>query len=597
MSDEYTPSIYEPNGIVEGFHGVPRFNHSKDITVLFSDDSSASIDYVLSTIFISCFLMALFLCMVILLIAFTFMGKDRVGFLSGYAMSGEKSSHGISSCTTVANVRLAFLFSCMCVIGMTILSTFIFGLNDLKIALEEIGQSALDIRNLAFDARVQTTSLNTLGEYSSTLREIILPDVRYPSFCVNTALDSLTGLPFNEMRQQAVADLEALGDFNADTLKGMNDVLFEEMISRSEESWNFFSLFGIKEWQMLTYVISYCTIAILMAGSTIFTWAEQPSNFFICTSTWFLLPIFIVTVTLTWLVVSAFGIAAVMNADFCIGDPTMGGPDSTTMNILQQSQIKNQSELLFDASVYWFNGCQSEFPFTFIDNYEQQLNASITSMQTLQDMMQNVTIGELEQICGVIGDFDAIDQYFDRLKQNFLQMSSSSSSVSDMLRCESVNSIYIDAVHENACTNVPRALLWSFSALLIVSFIGMLMIMLRPAWLKVREIKTKTKGEMPIISVERIQDLEEENVNDSPSPQYNRESISRNQRHDHTNQYIEFESDHIRLNETENLQPNNVPPEQNDHDPVAMYQITSVADETLEEIPISPKDPRGYRVY
>ena len=116
----------------------------------------------------------------------------------------------------------------------------------------------------------------------------------------------------------------------------------------------------------------------------------------------------------------------------------MGGPDSTTMNILQQSQIKNQSELLFDASVYWFNvsflfnfsknfldvsifmklktiimfsykyfdqGCQSEFPFTFIDNYEQQLNASITSMQTLQDMMQNVTIGELEQICGVIGDF------------------------------------------------------------------------------------------------------------------------------------------------------------------------------------------------
>lgn len=218
-------------------------------------------------------------------------------------------------------------------------------------------------------------------------------------------------------------------------------------------------------------------------------------------------------------------------------------------------------------------------------------------MQTLQDMMQNVTIAELEQICGVIGDFDSIDQYFNRLKENFVKMSSSSSNITDILHCESINSIYINAVHENACTNVPHALLWSFISLLTVSFIGMVMIMLRPAWLKVREGKSKINGEMPIISVERIQDLEEENFNDSPSPRYILESINSNQRHDLTNQYIEFESDHSRLDETDNLRSDDAPPEQNIHDPVAMYQVTSVADGTLEEIPSSPKDPKGYRVY
>ena len=31
------------------------------------------------------------------------------------------------------------------------------------------------------------------------------------------------------------------------------------------------------------------------------------------------------------------------------------GPDLTTMTILQQSKIEDQSKLLFDASVYWFN--------------------------------------------------------------------------------------------------------------------------------------------------------------------------------------------------------------------------------------------------
>lgn len=259
--------------------------------------------------------MAVFFVMVILLIAFTFIGRDKVGFLSGYAMTTTTtSSQRTNSCSTVTNVRLAFLFSCMLVIAITILSTFIFGLKDLKIALEDIGQSALDVRNLAYGAQVQTISLNTLGEYSNTLREIILPDIRYPSFCVNHALDNHTGLPFNDTRQQVVDDLEALGDFNADTLKDMNDVVFEQLIKRTEDLWKFFSMYGIQEWETLMYVISYCTIAILMAGTTVFTWGGKPSNFFICTSTWFLLPILIVTVTLSWLVVSAFGIAAVMNA-------------------------------------------------------------------------------------------------------------------------------------------------------------------------------------------------------------------------------------------------------------------------------------------
>lgn len=44
-----------------------------------------------------------------------------------------------------------------------------------------------------------------------------------------------------------------------------------------------------------------------------------------------------------------------MIKDFCIGGPLMEGPDLTTMDMLKESQIKNQSELLFDASVYWFN--------------------------------------------------------------------------------------------------------------------------------------------------------------------------------------------------------------------------------------------------
>ena len=230
-----------------------------------------------------------------------------------------------------------------------------FGLKDLKLSLDAIGEDALQIRNLSHEGNLLLNSMETYGDYSRTLREIILPDLRYPNFCVNTALDNQTALPMNETRQEVVNDLEALGNFHMDSLESMKEDLLVEMKTRSENTWRFFNSYGIHEWQLYTFVVSYGVIASFMMITTIFTVAGRPISLFICTSTWFLLPIYIVLVTLTWLIVSAFGIAAVMNADFCTGGSMLEGPDLTTMYILERSELAEQSELLYNATTYWFN--------------------------------------------------------------------------------------------------------------------------------------------------------------------------------------------------------------------------------------------------
>ena len=212
-------------------------------------------------------------------------------------------------------------------------------------------------------------------------------------------------------------------------------------------------------------------------------------------------------------------------------------------------------------------------------------------MTSLKDMMENVTIPQLEQICGVVGDFDSIGLYFDRLNENFEQLTSSASEVSDIFSCETMNSIYTRAVHDNACTDLPETLLWTFVSLLILSFFGMTMITLRPAWLEFREKRTQLIDELPIISIEKIRDLDE-HFDDSPSPKYNR-------RVDYGEEDGEGE-DTSPLTEPEglgNLHVEVQSPSHIEHDPVFMYQNISVADEGLQQIPSSPKDPPGYRVY
>jgi hypothetical protein len=592
MGDEYIPSKYEQNGIIAGFRGVPRFGHSDDISNFFSTEQADNSDYTLGTLFIGSFLMTIFLTWFIALLILTFIGKDKVGFLSGYAM--EKTVGGQHSttpakkcCVTTRNVRIVFIISCLVVIIVSLLSAFSVGFVDLKIATEDMQNSVLEIKDLAFQSQSSTRTLGMVGDYSATLRQVVVPDLRYQNFCSDDELDTKTELPFNETRQRVVDDLEALDDFNVMAFESMNTDLLEEMRARSQNAWTFFSTFGIQQWQILSFVISYCIIASFMMLTTILSWAGKPSPFLICLSTWFLLPTLIVLVILSWLIVSALSVAAVMDADFCTGGSMLEGPDLTTMTILQQSKIEDQSTLLFDASVYWFNGCQSECPFDYIENYRNLLTASMASMAALTEMIKITSIMKLEKICGIIGDFDTYSLYFNKLTNNFVKMSTSLEELESNLSCETMNTIYTEAIHHNACTEVPYGLLWAFSSLLIVSFFGMVMITLRPAWLEVREKRSRMAHEMPIISM-KIQDLEDERFNDSPHGQ------DPNDAH-----FTEATDSNSRLTETDlsRLTENRQSPEQSIHDPVAMYQTISVADESLKEIPSSPKDPPGYRVY
>ncbi len=335
------------NGIIASFRGVPRFGHSNDVSYLFSTESSDNVDYTLGTIFIGSFLFAVFILWFIMLLVFIFLGKNKVGFLSGFPMKEpprtqyyrpsmannyndtndtNNNSNNIngttittyetnsSSCRTSNIVRLIFVLSCIVVILMSIFSTYIFGFHDLKMALDNISSSAMDLRTVAVEGQLSVNALRINGEYSGTIRAILLPDLIYPNFCVNTALDNSTGLPFNETREQVVTDMLALDDFHVEGFKSIQEDILDEVKSRSENTVRFFNIYGVQHWQLLTYVVTFCTIAAVMMVATIFSWTGKSSPFFVCLSTWFLLPTLIVYVTIAWVITSAISIAAVMDA-------------------------------------------------------------------------------------------------------------------------------------------------------------------------------------------------------------------------------------------------------------------------------------------
>merc|ERR1712113_213610 len=138
--------------------------------------------------------------------------------------------------------------------------------------------------------------------------------------------------------------------------------------------------------------------------------------------------------------------------------------------------------------------------------------------------------------------------------------------------------------------------MWSFASLLTISFFAMVMITLRSAWLEVTQSRSRMSDEVPIISVEKIQDLQNSQFDSSPSPK-GRQSFDEDNRRDTHFTDPDSSSREQSRDRSLKLQQEEEGQEQALNDPVTLYESISVADEGLREIPSSPKDPPGYRVY
>jgi len=476
-------TTYIQNRFVEIFRGIPRFGHPDDFSLLFAQANSAAAaaaassrrDYTLGTLFVGTFLFAFFFIWMLLLAIFMCCGPKKVGFLAGFRM---KEPYGKKNFKTPGIVRTVFVFSCLVVIAGVALSTFVWGFNDLKTASDQgldITQNFLEIAQQGRDI-VTFSILNAAN--SIALRDTVVDELRAEVFCA--ADPDTSGQPISEGRNTLVQDLYALDDFSIDELRTLRISGFGKMASSGEDWEYYFNIFGVQQWQLLTYFVLFAAISLFFMIGTFFAAAGKPLKALACWNTWFLLPMFLILVTLAWSIVSFYGIGAVMNSDFCSGGEAPGSPDVTISKIIEA----NQNEYLKDIYNYWISeSCNTAtFPLPFLPEFQTNLEKAISSMSNLRELMVAAT--NLTAICGG-KDFGAIYGYFTLLTDDYSAISTNITNTIELLECSNVNPMYKELVHDVACHDVPEASIWAFGSLLIVSFFSMVMITIRSSWLDV----------------------------------------------------------------------------------------------------------------
>jgi len=107
---------------------------------------------------------------------------------------------------------------------------------------------------------------------------------------------------------------------------------------------------------------------------------------------------------------------------------------------------------------------------------------AIMNMNVLLNSIEEATEEELELLCGntitneiaIVNDLSNILNELNRDVDQILEI----------IDCDRINSIYVDAVHKGICHNLPIATSWVCAFLITIGFCGMMLVTLRSSWLE-----------------------------------------------------------------------------------------------------------------
>jgi hypothetical protein len=449
---------------------VPRFGQPTDFSILFNTTAEASNDqyaYANGTLFVGAFLMAIFFLWLFLLIIFMCCGPRRVGFLAGFKM---KHPHDSEKFRTPIVVRFIMILSCLIVIAAAVISTIFFGLKDMKDVANDGLQLVNEYMDLAQDGKDRVAIMSEKIDSMQNLKEIVINELRSENFCSSTN----PGEPVETMRNSLVQDLYTLEDFDELQFRDLRVDVFGKMLSDGLRTENYFNYFGVKQWQIWSFLISFSVIAFFFLLGTMVASFGVTDHVISCFNTWIFLPIFLLMVTASWIIVSFYGVGAVMASDYCL---TGGSPDATTKAIINQFNIDASQKQLNE---YWIT-CDGELPIIFMPTLQDRLNTAISSITDLRVALVEYK-DSLSANCGG-KDFASLNSYLGTIADSYDKLDTNITYVENLIDCSNMRPKYEQFTYDIMCTDAPEASSWTFGLLLVIAFFGMLIITFRAAWL------------------------------------------------------------------------------------------------------------------
>lgn len=545
--------------------GLPRFGHGRDFSQLFlqvnneddgdnNNNNEANVEarysYIEGLMFAGALILAIFILWTLVLVGFKVHSvcyATRSSVMAGDAFVATQSDVAATTTTTTdhyndnnkgkspslkraTRTRLVF-FVC----GLMLVVFDILLLSKGFSQIEEtrtIADVSLDkVRGLMQEATDLTEDLRGVGKTAVELRDQIVKELSNNRLCPNDPnylVQDAIGSSIKENSQVAIDMLDQLGEFATNDTQQMEDGIQQgnDLISDID---TFVQSAKEHEWVGLAFVMPLALLTVTLMTGAMAAQAGVMNNRVRLLLSWFILPLFIVWIVVSFVACAGLAMSTSANADFCLGGSDQS-PDSTILLSAKNAGLE-ENTVEYEITRYYLRQCTAEAqvdPFLFLRKHDAEIvstvvwiiifvnHCSISScaltsptaertnflpfpqasaqgiVAELSKTLEKIDVETLSAQCG--RDYEPLVKSLDTMTSILNTLEKAADAGLQLLSCERIVPIYIDVVYSGTCNTSIVGLTWMFSSLLIISTMGMIMIMLRSSYQNNRVIVDETES-------------------------------------------------------------------------------------------------------
>jgi hypothetical protein len=344
---------------VASFHTLPRFSHSGDFSLLFSENPEDAADYAKGLLFIACLTISFFTVWGLLLLLFKCLGRKRMGVFSGHPYKREGGFATAGRVTFLISYVLVFIFSILLVTK---------GISQVQNTSDTVDATNQDIIKIHGEFVGISANLKDVANEATPVRDELVKFLEN-DICP-LAPNSATETQVRDLGASTLQAMVELDNFIANDLMNVDEALSEvlgatEDVDKSVQAAQFTGAESAAI--LLPYLIlpSFLVVALIMG------WCDVYSEGYYFFITWFILPLFVLMVILAFVAAGFVVLTAEANADFCSGGME-NTPEAAIDAILAQYN-QTDEKLFYKAVTFYANQCTTSNPWDFLQNYYTKL--------------------------------------------------------------------------------------------------------------------------------------------------------------------------------------------------------------------------------
>lgn len=338
-------SFFSQPLVVKAFNNVPRFGHSADISLVFSDngvDIAAMIDYARGTIFIAGLCLVAFVLWILALLVLKCLGR-RVGIAAGYPFVENSYIGGTPRKHNVFRILMLLSTMSIAVSGIVFL---IKGAQSVGNVFDDVFDGATGLSDIAEQIVNATDDVIEFGASTEPLRAQLVQELQN-EICTGT---STAAQEFDSATQSVVDVLGALQDFSSTELTEIRDT-FSTSFTEISTGFNEGFQSGEQYAQPMYIALPVMGIGLILFIGAFLAWKGPYIKPYFCVQTWFIMPLFFIIVVVMAFVLSITGTLLVANSDVCLGGESKS-PEGFVEVIMLKLGVLDDANVAAAANYY-----------------------------------------------------------------------------------------------------------------------------------------------------------------------------------------------------------------------------------------------------